>query len=81
MGSVSGSIAASSRAGTTATTPGQRAGSAGWSGPGSRTSVRQYPPCPASRYTQTAAAATQAATRITTPAAWHKNGVAPRPGG
>ena len=39
--------------------------------PGSRTSVRQNRPCPASRYTQAAAATMQAATRITIPAASH----------
>src|SRR5439155_18995161 len=64
-------IAASSRAGTTATTLGQGRGPGSPGRPGRRTSVRQNPPCPASRYTQAAAASTQAATRITIPAASH----------
>src|SRR5262249_57041793 len=38
---------------------------------GGRAWARQTPPCPASRYTQAAAASTQAATRITTRAALH----------
>ena len=81
VGRVSGRIAASSRAGTTATTLGHGCGPGEPGDPGRRTSVRQNPPCPASRYTQAAAASTQAATRISTPAASHTSPAAPSQGG
>src|SRR5262249_16263372 len=85
-GSVCGRMAASSRAGITATTDGQPsapgtcpgAGLPGWpgagrpaAGPGGPGAGRQRPPLQQSRYTQASAASTQAATKIGTPAASH----------
>jgi hypothetical protein len=66
---VTGSVSASFRAGTTATTPGQAAGSALTCG--SHSLVRQYPLCPATRYAHAAAAAAQAANHTSIPAASH----------
>jgi hypothetical protein len=75
-GSVTGSIAASFLAGTTATTSGHARGSAVTGG--SHSLVRQYPPCPATRYAHATAAAAQAAIHTSIPAASHTAGPAAR---
>ena len=78
VGKAIGTISASSRAGTIATTSGHRPGSPrslrsrGLSrSSGSRWSVRQYPPCATSRYTQMPAASPHATLNPSTPAASH----------
>src|SRR5215813_9843431 len=81
LGSVQGNIAASSRAGITATTEGQSPPTPPPSPPptGSRHPVRQYPPCATNRYTHATAESTHATTRISIPAASHKRAPPPSP--
>ena len=68
-GSVAGSISASFLAGTTATTSGHVSGSRVTGG--SHWLVRQYPPCPATRYVHATAATAHAMLNASIPAASH----------